>query len=170
MVSVIIPDTALTEMTVSEAAATDHSQILSFIYQSRSNKELWSCIELFSSFPPDWKEESKWPFLVARQQKELSMPKKVPCFLRPSKQAEILFFRTEQRHQQHHHDDVVHVPPLVQIQQDAEDHDLYELQRRPRDTWHVSFLKVKSNSTFIQPLIDIRNRARGLKRTAGWKR
>lgn len=78
MVSVIIPDTALTEMTVREAAATHHSQILSFIYQPRSNKELLICIDLFSSFPPDWKEESKWPFLVARQQNELWMPKTVP--------------------------------------------------------------------------------------------
>lgn len=36
--------------------------------------------------------------------------------------------RTEQGHQQHHHHDVLHVPPLVQVQQDAEDHHLDELQ------------------------------------------
>lgn len=47
---------------------------------------------------------------------------------------EILHVLTEQGHQQHHHDDVLHLPPRVQIQQEAEDHDLYKLQRRSRDT------------------------------------
>lgn len=60
------------------------------------------------------------------------------CNLRPPpRTGELLSVHTEQGHQQHHHDDVLHIPPGVQIEQDAEDHDLYELQRG-RDTGHIS--------------------------------
>lgn len=69
-----------------------------------------------------------------------------------------MLVRTEQGHQQHHHHDVLHVPPLVQIQQDAEDHQLYELHRS-HDMF--LFIKEKSKGTFIPPLIVVRTRARG---------
>ena len=36
-------------------------------------------------------------------------------------------FPTEQGHQQHHNDNVLHIPPLVHVEQDAKDDDLYEL-------------------------------------------
>lgn len=37
--------------------------------------------------------------------------------------------RTEQGHQQHHDDDVLHLLPLVQVEQDAEGDNLDELVR-----------------------------------------
>lgn len=61
------------------------------------------------------------PLLTARLQNNLWVVKMAEST------RQIPFVHTEQGHQQHHHHDVLHIPLLVQIEQDAEEDDLYEL-------------------------------------------
>lgn len=139
-----MPDTALTEMTVRDAEVkTDAIQTTSSSFggETDSNKAppQWFML-IFGVRLIAWHYFSSWAtqlnnemvrgheaifFSVARQQSNLWPPKMV-SLISPSIR-QLPFVRTEQGHQQHHHDDVLHVPLLVQVEQDAEDDDLYEL-------------------------------------------
>lgn len=72
----------------------------------------------------------KRPFLVARQQNNLWLPEMVSSITLSTRQ--LPFIHTEKGHQQHHHHDVLHVLPLVHVEQDAEDDDLDELPGRDK--------------------------------------
>lgn len=148
--SAIIPDTALTEMTVSEAAETQTRITSAFsctiqnfwfvevVYRPSLSLQwmhffLPSCsTQLFTTTTKKNDNRRGSTFLVARQLNNLwprlkrfqsiiaSLPWHVSSFS---------VVRTEQGHQRHHDDDVLHIPPLVHVEQDAEDDDLYKLSR-----------------------------------------